>query len=214
MEENKMKLKVAVVGAVSTNCYVVANNQNNEIIIIDPGDDVGVISDHIDRMHGTVKGILLTHGHFDHIMAVNELAARHHVKIYAHSAEKELLADPNLNCSQGFLRKPYIVDLQETLEDNMIFTLAGFRIKVLYTPGHTIGSVCYLFEEEGVLFSGDTIFMESVGRTDLPTGNEGRLLDSIQKKLMNLDDDIKVFPGHGPSTSIGYEKRNNMFFGR
>lgn len=208
-----MKLKVAVVGMVSTNCYVVANSQNNEIIVIDPGDDVEVINEHIDRMHGTVKGILLTHGHFDHIMAVNELAALHHVKVYAHSIEKELLADPAINCSQG-IGRPYIVELQETLEDNMTFTLAGFRIKVLHTPGHTSGSVCYLFEEEGVLFSGDTVFMESVGRADLPTGNEGKLLASIQNKLVDLDDNIKVFPGHGPSTSIGYEKENNMYFGR
>ena len=213
MEENKMSLKVAVVGMVSTNCYVVANNQNNEIIIVDPGDDIEVINEQVERIHGTVKGILLTHGHFDHIMAVNELAAQHHVKIYAHSIEKELLADPGLNCSQD-IGRPYIVDLQETLEDNMTFTLAGFNIKVLHTPGHTAGSVCYLFEKEGVLFSGDTIFMESIGRTDLPTGNEGKLLVSIQTKLMELKDDIKVFPGHGPSTSIGYEKRNNMFFGR
>lgn len=208
-----MKLKVAVVGMVSTNCYVVANSQNNEIIVIDPGDDVEVINEHIDRMHGTVKGILLTHGHFDHIMAVNEIAAMHHVKVYAHSIEKELLADPAINCSQS-IGRPYIVELQETLEDNMTFTLAGFRIKVLHTPGHTSGSVCYLFEEEGVLFSGDTVFMESVGRTDLPTGNEGKLLASIQNKLVDLDDNIKVFPGHGPSTSIGYEKENNMYFGR
>lgn len=208
-----MRLKAVVVGMVSTNCYIAANNETNEIIIIDPGDNAEVINENVQSMHGQVRGIILTHGHFDHIMAVNELAAQYHVKVYAHSIEKELLADPGLNCSQD-IRRPYMVDLQETLEDNMTFTLAGFRIKVLHTPGHTEGSVCYLFEEEGMLFSGDTIFMESVGRTDLPTGNERKLLDSIQTKLMELGDDIKVFPGHGPSTSIGYEKRNNMFFGR
>lgn len=206
-----MDLKTLVLGMVGTNCYILHKPDSKEAILIDPGDQAEQIKSYIEKEELRVVAILLTHGHFDHIMAVNELIMAYHVKVYAHREEKALLGDASLNCSEQ-IRRPYIVDLQETLEDEAQLSFAGFEIKVLYTPGHTKGCVCYYFPKEQVLFSGDTIFRESVGRTDLPTGNEATLLQSIQDKLLILDDVTKVYPGHGESTTIGYEKKYNPFF--
>lgn len=208
-----MELGVLVVGMVSTNCYIVTNSNTKETIIVDPGEQPEIIINYIEEEGFSVKGILLTHGHFDHIMAVNELIHKYRVSVYAYEMEKELLENPNMNCSAD-VRNPYIVYCEHFVKDGEYISIAGFQIKAIATPGHTAGCVSYYFEEQQILFSGDTIFLESVGRTDLPTGNERILLQSIQEKLIPLDDEIVVFPGHGPSTTIGYEKKHNMYFQR
>ena len=210
-EMNKLEIKKLVLGMVSTNCYIVSNQETKEAIVIDPADEAGRIVSYIRNEGLELKAILLTHGHFDHISAIPELTTTYPVHIYCHEREKEVCEDPAKNLSGIMGRKEVAMIPQVLLRDEQQIELIGCKIKVLYTPGHTQGGVCYYFPEEKILFSGDTLFMESVGRTDFPTGNPVTLIRSIQEKLFVLADDVKVYCGHGPSTSIGYEKRYNPF---
>lgn len=200
------------VGPVSTNCYIVSNEKTKEAFIIDPGEEAERIEKKILEEQLDLKAILLTHGHFDHMMAVNDLLEKHHVDVYIGENETELLGDPYQNCSGSMMNQPYITKAHKVLRDNEIVEMAGMNIKVLYTPGHTIGGVCYYMEAEGVLFSGDTVFCQSVGRSDLPTGNGRVLQESIRKKIVPLPDDVQIFPGHGDDTVLSYEKTYNPYF--
>ncbi len=208
-----MKIQTYVLGMVSTNCYIIYNENTKEAIVIDPPDHAPAIADKLKRKDLTPVAVLLTHGHFDHIMAAGDLAESFHIPILAGEAEKELLADANLNGSR-MVRKNYELKGVEFVKDNELLTLGGMKIKVMYTPGHTAGGVCYYFEEEKILISGDTLFLESIGRTDLPTGNAGTLLESIHGKLMILPDEVAVYPGHGDRTTIGHERIHNPFLGK
>lgn len=212
MVENtgNIKVKTQVLGMVQTNCYIVSNPKTKQAVIIDPADKANSIKESIELDGLTVVGILLTHGHFDHILASNDLASYYQVKIYASEHEKELLADPNQNCSAGIGRSVSLL-LEDKLMDGDVLELADFSIKAIHTPGHTAGGTCYYFVNHGIIFSGDTLFLESVGRTDLPTGNGAKLVESIKSKLLILEETIVVYPGHGDATTIGYEKKNNPY---
>lgn len=202
-----LELQQRILGMVCTNCYFLKNKQTGEMLIVDPADQPQAIQDMVSRMGGTPMAILLTHGHYDHIMAANEIKdAYEGVKIYAGKAEERMLADPALNLSGH-----YSVEADVFLEDGEHFQAAGFDITYLYTPGHTSGSGCYYIEEEQVLLSGDTLFCESVGRSDLPTGSTRELMDSLHKLLELLPDEVDVFPGHESMTTIAHEKRYNPF---
>lgn len=205
-----MKIKKLVVGPVATNCYLVYNVDTKEALIIDPGAQAGRIKKQIRETGCKPVAILLTHGHFDHIMAAEELKESYQILVYAHRAEKNLAADADLNAARTF-GTVCELKIDRLLEDDEELNIAGFQIRVLFTPGHTQGGVCYYFPEEQVLFSGDTLFAESVGRTDLPTGSSGALMRSVREKLMPLPDETKVFPGHMEETSIGYERMHNPF---
>lgn len=207
-----MRMSRLVVGPVSTNCYIISNEETKEAFIIDPGEEAERIEQKLQEEQLELKAILLTHGHFDHMMAVNELLEKHRVEVYIGENELELLGDPYQNCSGSMLNRPYIAKAHKTLRDNDILELAGMTIKVLYTPGHTSGGVCYYLETENVLFSGDTVFCQSVGRSDLPTGNGRVLQESIRKKIVPLPEDMQIFPGHGDSTILSYEKQYNPYF--
>lgn len=204
-------LKVVTVGDMYTNCALIGNTDTKELIIIDPGTDAPSIKKAVHESGMKVVGILLTHGHFDHIHAANELRNFYSTKIYAGEDEVEMLADPSLNLSDQFWSSYSIVP-DILLKDEEMFELGGMYITVFKTPGHTSGSVSYFFPLWKLLFAGDTLFMESVGRTDLPTGNPKALLESIIDKLFQLPEDTTVIPGHGPGTSLGYERRNNPYF--
>lgn len=203
-------MKTFVLGTVQTNCYIISNKETKEAIVFDPADSAEKIVQYLNENDLVCKGILLTHGHFDHIMAAEELSEKTHASIYAHEAEAELLGNRKLNGGALFgakctLKPDVLLKDQETL------TMAGFVIKVLHTPGHTVGGACYYFTEYETLISGDTLFYECIGRTDLPTGDGKVIVESIREQLMRLDDQVKVYPGHGKATTIGHEREYNYY---
>lgn len=205
-----MEISKCVVGAVATNCYIVSDEVTKDALIIDPGADAKKLSDVIRKKELKVQAILLTHGHFDHMMAAKELCAEYSVKLYCYESEKELMEDPVMNVSKMF-RFECSVSPDETFQDNEELHFGSLSCRVIHTPGHTRGGVCFYFEPEKVLFSGDTLFFESVGRTDMPTGNARLLTEKVRERLWVLPDETAVYPGHGAPTSIGYEKRNNPY---
>lgn len=205
-----MKVEHYVVGWVETNCYFAINEATSECIVIDPGDDAAMLASKIDEKGYTPAAILLTHGHFDHATGANELAERYHVKIYVHEDDFDLMADPQRNCC-GMMGRRIVNRADEKLRDRQVLQLAGFDIQVIHTPGHTPGGVCFYFEKEGVLFAGDTLFCESVGRTDFPGGSSSTLFRSIRDRLFVLPDLTIVYTGHGEPTQIGSEKKYNPF---
>ncbi len=205
-----LKIGRTVLGMVGTNCYFVYDEEEKKAFVIDPAFDGEGIYERLTKNGIEVAAILLTHGHFDHIMGVNELREKTGVKVYAAKAEQALCEDAALNCSDQ-IRRPYTVKADVYLADGETITAAGISCKMIETPGHTAGSSCYYFEEEKLLLCGDTLFAGSVGRTDLPTGSGGALDRSLREKLMVLPDDVKVYPGHGDSTTIGEERKYNPF---
>ena len=210
---SKLVRKTLVLGMVKTNCYIISNGETKEAIVFDPADDAKKIEQYLKANDLVCKGILLTHGHFDHIMAADQLAEMTHSDIYAHEAEADLLRDADLNAS-AHIRKACSLIPNVLLKDDEVLDLAGFQVKVIHTPGHTGGGVCYYFLGHGTLISGDTLFREDIGRSDLPTGNGRLLVESIRNKLMILEDQVAVYPGHGDATTIGYERDNNFYLNR
>lgn len=203
-------VKHMVLGSVSTNCYIMYHNDTKKAVVIDPADSAGRIAQTVSESGLHVEAILLTHGHFDHILAAGELKQLWGCKIVAHEEEKDVAADAQQNLSSQF-GAGYTVTVDETVTDNEMLRVAGLDVQVLHTPGHTKGSVCYYLPDEGILFSGDTLFAGSVGRSDFPTGSGATLVRSVREKLMPLPDETQVLPGHGDASTIGYEKENNPF---
>ena len=199
-----------IVGPVCTNCYLLVNHKTGELLVVDPGDQAQLIEKQIEKTGAKPVAILLTHGHFDHAGAAEALADKYQISIYAHEAERETLEDPGLNlCGMIGEHKVYHADI--FVKDEEVLNLAGFSIRVFFTPGHTIGGCCYYIADEKILFSGDTLFQESVGRTDFPRGSASDLIRAIREKLMPLPDDVTVYTGHDVSTLIGYERMHNPY---
>lgn len=207
----QIEIKSMTLGMVATNCYLIINKETKEALLIDPADNALRISNVIEENVRTLKAILLTHGHFDHIMALNELKKRYNVPVYAHEEEEDVLKQSSLNMS-GMIGQIYTTQADIYVKDGEHLKLAGLDIIVLHTPGHTKGGVCYYLPEEKVLMSGDTLFHCSIGRTDFPTGSMSQLVRSVKEQLFVLPDDVQVYPGHDSVTSIGYEKQYNPFF--
>lgn len=202
-----MDIRRLVVGRMQTNCFLIANDK--KCIIVDPGSNFEKIVNTIESNEYEPVAIFLTHGHFDHIMAVNELKEKYGINIYAAKPEKELLEDESLNCSIHFGYN-YETAADVLLNDGQWINVIGIDIKVIYTPGHTAGSCCYYIKDEKAIIAGDTLFYTSVGRSDLPTGDERTLLKSL-RMLMELPAETKVYCGHGPETTIGFEKECNPY---
>lgn len=210
MKRTDIKIGRMTLGICQTNCYFVYREGQNDVILIDPADRGDYIFEALKERGFSVKAILLTHGHFDHIWGSNKLRELSGALIYALDAEKELCGSVKLNVSEQAGRA-YTVEADVYVKDEEELNLVGMTCKVIATPGHTGGSCCYYFEEAGFLISGDTLFQESVGRTDFPTGSMSAIVRSIKEKLFVLPQEVKVYPGHGESTTIGYEKANNPF---
>lgn len=205
-----IKIGRMVVGAVQTNCYFLQNTDTNEVLVIDPGDKGKKIYEELTGRGLKIQAVLLTHGHFDHVMGVDEIRNLAGVSVYLGEHEEKLISNADLNVSAMF-GTPYTTKVDVLVKDGEVLELAGMKIKVIHTPGHTCGGVCYYLEEEGILICGDTLFLESVGRTDFPTSSSRELTESVHEKLFTLPDDVYVYPGHGPTTTIEHEKTNNPF---
>lgn len=206
-----MKIENFVLGPVGTNCYIVRNEEAKECFLVDMAACPPELVSHIKNSGLTVKAVLLTHGHFDHIMGLDRFLEAFPVPVYACAAERELLESAQLNSSAGMLGQPCTFHGAEYVKDGDLLEIAGMKIRVIQTPGHTIGGCCYYIADENVLFSGDTLFRASVGRTDLPTGSMGALVRSVKEKILVLPDETRVYPGHMEETTVGYEKQYNPF---
>ena len=206
----ELEIKCLTVSSCYTNCYVCCNKDTKEGFIVDPGDDFVKITNYINSMDMKVVAIILTHGHFDHILAAEEIKKKYNIPIYACAKEEKTLQDPRINLT-AFHMSSYTLKADVYLTDLQVVELAGFSVQMIETPGHTLGSCCYYLKDEGVLFSGDTVFCGSVGRTDFPEGSTAAIVNSLHRLLEALPDDTEVYPGHDTSTTIGYEKRYNPF---
>lgn len=194
-----------VLGPIQTNVYVVSNRKTSEAVIIDPGAKPGEIIKCIKKYHFEPKAILLTHGHFDHLLAVNDIAHEYNIPVYASEKDDDKFKTPSF---EGHDFSSYAVKRYTKIETEEL-ELIGFKWKVIQTPGHSPGSVCYYIEDEKILFSGDTLFRCSYGRTDFEGGSLKEIVSSICDKLFELPEDTTVFPGHGEETVLGFEKTNN-----
>jgi glyoxylase-like metal-dependent hydrolase (beta-lactamase superfamily II) len=203
-----MILKTLIVGAMEVNCYILASHRNSPAIIIDPGDDETKIRQVLESYILKPAFVINTHGHFDHIGCDDKFA----VPVYVYSQDEELLKDAKSNFS-SFLGSAYKVKSEiKTLKDREIIKLQDIELQVIHTPGHTAGSISFLMRKpkDNILFTGDTLFYRGIGRTDLG-GDEEVLMRSIREKLFILPDNTIIYPGHGPSSTIGEEKRNNQY---
>ena len=205
-----MKIEKFVLGSMGTNCYLIINEETKELIIIDPATCPDYVVSHVNSNGYIPRAIFLTHAHFDHVMGIDGWVKEFGIPVYLHEEEKKVLEDPELNLS-GVFGASYSYSDVKCLKDGQELEVSGFIFKVIHTPGHTCGGCCYYCAEEGVLISGDTLFYQSVGRSDFPTGSMGTLVRSIKEKLFCLPEDVMVYPGHNDSTCIGDEKKYNPF---
>lgn len=204
-----MRVKSFTSADMGENCYIVSGD-DKEAVVIDPGNSAEKILDYIKKEELDVKAVLQTHAHFDHMCSAAAVKAATGAAIYVAEPEAVVASDTGRNLSAMF-GTPEAYAYDEVLSDGDTFEFGGTECRLILTPGHTVGSCCYYFEQEGALFSGDTLFQGSVGRTDFPTGDDESLRKSIIAKLFILPEGVRVFSGHGPSTTIGYEKENNMY---
>ncbi|WP_028563900.1 MBL fold metallo-hydrolase [Paenibacillus pinihumi] len=207
-----MKIDVFSLGPLQTNCYLISSEAGREAIIIDPGMNPGKLLDKVKERELKVEAILLTHAHFDHMGGVDEVRKACNCPVYIHDLEAEWLTDPRKNGSMRWsdVTSPLSTEPAEfALDEGQLLKLIGLEFRVYHTPGHSPGSVSFLCG--GHLFSGDVLFRQSVGRTDLPGGNERDLFDSIRGKLYTFAPETRVYPGHGPQTTIGYEMLHNPY---
>lgn len=205
-----LRVEQYVVGSVQTNCYFAINDDTKEMLIIDPGASAGRLTEIIEEEKLNPVAILLTHGHFDHATGAAALAEHFGIKVYAEEHEQETLENPALNLS-GWEGRELVYHADCYLKDEQEIDLAGFHIRVFHTPGHTVGGCCYFFSYQNALFSGDTLFAQSVGRTDFPKGSASELIRAIKEKLMVLPDEVTVYTGHNDITTIGTERMYNPY---
>jgi glyoxylase-like metal-dependent hydrolase (beta-lactamase superfamily II) len=209
-----MKIDYLILGGYQTNCYVLRKDESaKECLIIDPGLEAEELIEFLDEQKLNPVAVVLTHGHIDHIAGLTVLRSRFpEIKVYIHNLDAEMLIEPNINLSamsgSAFVTKAEDVSLKERDE----IDLAGVKLLVLHTPGHTPGGISLYSKEDGVVFVGDTLFADSIGRTDFPASSMSQLLNSVREKLFTLPEETKVYPGHGPATTIAAEKAHNPFF--
>ncbi|MBS5925587.1 MAG: MBL fold metallo-hydrolase [Clostridium sp.] len=197
-----MIIKAIPAGIYDANCYIVMDEKTKDAVVLDPGGDGEMLERAIKDMGANVKGILLTHGHMDHVGGVEYLSDKLNAPFYISKIDEEYMEKDNYVF--GSIR-----NANGYLEDGNDLSFGSLNIKVIATPGHTKGGLCFLIEDK--LFTGDTLFQGSIGRTDFIGGSFPEIINSIKTKLLPLGDEIEVYPGHGPKSSIGYEKGYNMY---
>jgi len=207
-----MKLSIISDNPYGQNIYVYYNEETREGVIIDASDSLETVKHLVVDNALKIKAVLLTHGHFDHIFRAKEICKFIDAPLYAHEDEAALLQSPEMNRSDyrglNITARP-----DKLFRDGDVFDVGGVSLKVIHTPGHTAGGVCYYDAANGVIFTGDTLFRETIGRTDMPTGDHATLVKSINEKLFILPDEVTVYPGHGEASTIGHEKKNNTAMG-
>jgi glyoxylase-like metal-dependent hydrolase (beta-lactamase superfamily II) len=200
------------VGPLSVNCYIVACEQSREGIVVDPGGNVEQIASLVQQRGLKIRTIINTHGHFDHLGGNRQALEVFSARLLIHQADAPMLSRSAEVARKYGLQGENSPDADDWLVDGMDVFFGTCHLKVLHTPGHTQGGCCLYFEKERIVITGDTLFADSIGRTDLPGGSHEQLLESIRTKLFTLPDDVVAYPGHGPQTTIGHEKRCNPYF--
>lgn len=207
-----MIFEILVVGPLAVNCFVLGCEETREGVVVDAGDDATRIIAAVER-HGLHIGqVINTHGHFDHVGANRMVMERFKSQLLIHEADRALLARASAVAGSYGIIGENSPQPDGFLSDGMEIAFGKRILKVLHTPGHTPGGCCLYIEDEKTIITGDTLFADSIGRTDLPGGSHEQLLKSVQTKLFTLPDDVVAYPGHGPKTTIGHEKRHNPYF--
>ena len=206
---NKLGIYVLTLGPVQTNVFVAYNKETLECLIVDPSAQAQSIIKVIEENKLKPSAILLTHGHFDHIMAVNDLLKEYNIKVYISKLDEEMLYDSRKSGGSSFIGSGYVTKADFLLNDGDVIRLLDEDIKFIATPGHTKGSGCYYIESEKILFSGDTVFREDCGRTDLYGGDNPTIIRSIYDKVLTLPEDVNILPGHMDMTTVAHEKKYN-----
>ncbi|BCE07454.1 MULTISPECIES: MBL fold metallo-hydrolase [Bacillus] len=206
-----MKWRRMPLGPIQTNAYILSHDDGT-CLIIDPGSESGKLDAYIKENGLKPLAVLLTHAHFDHIGAVDNVRKEWNIPVYVHKNEAEWLTDPSLNGSALLTGQTITAEKADHLiEEEGDLKIGSFTLRMLFTPGHSPGSVSYYAEEENLIVSGDVLFKGGVGRTDLPGGNQKVLMDSIHQKLLTLPEETLVLSGHGPETDIATEQEQNPF---
>lgn len=205
----QLNIEQMSLGELGTNCYIV--HRNKKALIFDPGGDFDIIERFLIEQELKPLAIFLTHAHFDHIGAVDDLRKKYRLDVYLHEEEADWLENPSLNRSNAFTRKEIRTGRPDKILSPGKIHMEPFQFEVIHTPGHSPGSVTFIFHQERFIISGDVLFHRGVGRTDLPGGSTKELIESIRGKLYLIRDDFVVFPGHGIQTTIGEEKRYNPY---
>lgn len=205
-----MELEKIVVGINETNAYIIYDSNIREALIIDPGDEAKVIAGYIDRNSLNLKGIILTHYHYDHIGAAEELKKKYSSPIYIHKKEVDGLKDSGMNGSKNKTRKDIAIVPDKTLSDGDLINVSNISLQVVHTPGHTPGGICLKVKGRNIVFTGDTIFSDDIGRTDLAGGDEDMLKKTIINKVSKWPDDVVIYPGHGEVSAMREARRKNI----
>jgi hydroxyacylglutathione hydrolase len=203
--------EILPVGLLQCNCSILGDEQTREAIVVDPGDNIPEIELILNKHGLTVKAIVVTHAHIDHVAGAKQLKQKTGAPVYLNRNDSELLAALDVQAQWIGVETPERVEVDMNATDGMTLHLADTELHVFHTPGHTQGSISLYLPQQSKLIAGDTLFRESIGRTDLPGGNTRQLLSSIKTRLLTLPEETIVIPGHGPSTTIGREKQRNPF---
>ena len=205
-----MILQTHPVGMIQANCYILGDEQTREAVIIDPGGDVPVIVSNLEAAGLKAVAILATHGHFDHVEGLAQLKQAVGAPVYMHRDDLPLVRDMSNQGAMFGMQVQQAPDPDHYVVEGDTVAFGSLHLEILHTPGHSLGSVCYRIDEQ--VFVGDLLFAGSIGRTDLAGGDYATLLRSVREKIFTLSDATTVYPGHGPATTVGAEKRSNPFF--
>jgi hydroxyacylglutathione hydrolase len=206
-----MILETFPVGPLACNCTIMGDEEAGEAIVVDPGDEVSRIHRRLGELGLKLKQILVTHAHIDHVGGALKLKRLTGAPIFLNESDLPLLKMMAVQAAWLGVDTPETASPDEPLTDGLTVGLGHFPAKVIHTPGHTQGSVCLHFAPLKMVIAGDTLFAGSIGRTDLPGGNYGQIIESIRSRLLSLSDETRILPGHGPETTIGLERKSNPF---